>query len=392
MKIGFIFAVPRGFPKGGVPCFRRKFDEMPTFFILLFSLYLAGNVYIFLKGRQVLRTQSTGVKVLLSLIFWGCASLFFVSMLFRDAVWPAALARTVYQVGTGWLVFTLYMVLLLALFDILRLFNWKYKYAYYTSLALTLSLLGYGYYHYQHPQTKVINMVINKPAVPGRADTLRVVAVSDVHLGYGTDKAMLQTYVERINALRPDVILIGGDLIDNSVVPLEAERMEEELARLEAPYGIYMVPGNHEYLSGIEASAEFIGKTPIVLLRDSLVTLPNGFRLVGRDDRYNRARKPLEALVRNLPPDKPVILLDHQPYELAKTAEAGIDLQFSGHTHRGQIWPLSWMTDRMFELSYGYKEIGESRFYVSSGLSLWGPPFRIGTDSELVLFEIVSGN
>lgn len=362
---------------------------MPTFFVILFSLYLAGNLYIFLKGRRVLRAQSTGVKVLLSLIFWGCASLFFVSFLFRDAVWPAALARTVYQIGTGWLVFTLYMVLLLILFDVLRLFHWKYKYGYYTALALTLSLLGYGYYHYQHPETKVINIVINKPAVTGNTDTLRVVAVSDVHLGYGTDKAMLQTYVERINSLRPDVILIGGDLIDNSIVPLEAERMEEELARLKAPYGIYMVPGNHEYISGIEASAGFIGKTPIVLLRDSVVTLPNGFRLVGRDDRRNRARKTLEELASNLPPDKPVILLDHQPYELEKTAEAGIDLQFSGHTHRGQIWPVSWVTDRMFELSYGYKEIGSSRFYVSSGLSLWGPPFRIGTDSEVVLFEII---
>lgn len=362
---------------------------MPTFFVILISLYLTGNLYIFLRGRQALRAQSTGVKVLLSFLYWGCALLFFVSFLFRNVALPAALARTAYQVGTGWLVFTLYMVLLLGLFDVLKLFHWKFKYGYYVSIALTLSLLGYGYYHYQHPETKVINMVINKPAMPGAPDTLRVAAVSDIHLGYGTDKAMLQAYVEQINALRPDVILIGGDLIDNSVVPLEAERMEEELAALKAPYGVYMVPGNHEYIAGIEASADFIRKTPIVLLRDSVVTLPNGFRIVGRDDRHNRTRKSLEALVRNLSPDQPVILLDHQPYELDKTAAAGIDLQFSGHTHRGQIWPLSWVTDHLFELSYGYKEMGASRIYVSSGLSLWGPPFRIGTDSELVLFEII---
>lgn len=271
----------------------------------------------------------------------------------------------------------------------MRLFHWKFKYGYYLSLALTLSVLGYGYYHYQHPRTQVINMVINKPAVKNGADTLRVAAVSDIHLGYGTDKAMLQQYVQRINALNPDVILIGGDLIDSSIVPLEAERMDEELARLKAPYGVYMVPGNHEYITGMEASVDFIRKTPIVLLRDSVVTLPNGFHLVGRDDRHNPARKSLEELVLNLPADEPVILLDHQPYELAETARAGIDLQFSGHTHHGQIWPLNWLTDRLFEVSYGYKEIGRTRIYVSSGLSLWGPPFRIGTDSELVLFEIV---
>lgn len=401
----------------------RKIDEMPTFFIVLFSLYLLGNLYIFLRGRQALRGQSTGVKVLLSILFWGCALLFFCSFLFRNATLPAAFARTCHEVGTGWLVFTLYMVILLALFDLLKLFNWKFKYAFYVSLGLTLSLLGYGYYHYQHPDTQVINLVINKslltgdqlpdtgndalrsgeapsgngeeseenPDTPGNGEnspTLKIVAVSDIHLGYGTDKSMLKGYVERINALRPDLILIGGDLIDNSIVPLRAERMDEELSRLKAPLGIYMVPGNHEYISGIEASIDFIRQTPITLLRDTVVMLPNGIQLVGRDDRHNNRRQSLEELTANLDPSRPVILLDHQPYHLEQTEEAGVDLQFSGHTHHGQIWPLSILTDYLFELSYGHKQLGNSHIYVSSGLSLWGPPFRIGTDSELVVFDI----
>lgn len=109
---------------------------------------------------------------------------------------------------------------------------------------------------------------------------------------------------------------------------------------------------------------------------------------MGRDDRHNRGRKTLEQLTENLDPSKPVILLDHQPYELEKTEKAGVDLQFSGHTHRGQVWPMSWIVDRMFELSYGIKKTGNSTIYVSSGLSLWGPPFRIGTDSEMVVFNI----
>lgn len=418
---------------------------MPTFFIVLFSLYLLGNLYIFLRGGQALKGQSTGVKVLLSILFWGCASLFFCSFLFRNATLPAAFARTCHEVGTGWLVFTLYMVILLGIFDLLKLFNWKFKYAFYVSFGLTLSLLGYGYYHYQHPDTQVINLVINKPLTTGdesatigneRPDTenegkkgrkkaagtgikspgsarkaagpadktvngtapgtvngnlgrsLKIVAVSDIHLGYGTDKTLLKEYVERINALQPDLILIGGDLIDNSVVPLRAERMEEELSLLKAPLGIYMVPGNHEYISGIEASIDFLRQTPVILLRDTVVTLPNGIQLVGRDDRHNHRRQPLEELTANLDPSRPVILLDHQPYHLKQTEDAGVDLQFSGHTHHGQIWPLSLLTDYLFELSYGYKQMGNSHIYVSSGLSLWGPPFRIGTDSELVVFDI----
>ena len=111
-------------------------------------------------------------------------------------------------------------------------------------------------------------------------------------------------------------------------------------------------------------------------------------QLVGRDDRYNTRRKPLTELTASLATDRPILLIDHQPYDLAKTAEAGVDLQFSGHTHRGQVWPMSLLVDRLFELSYGSKEIGQSLIYVSSGLSLWGPPFRIGTDSEIVVFNL----
>ena len=164
--------------------------------------------------------------------------------------------------------------------------------------------------------------------------------------------------------------------------------MHEELSRLNAPYGIYMVPGNHEYISGITKSKAFVQTTPIVFLQDSIVTLPNGIQIAGRDDRHNKNRKPIEELIHTTNPTKPVLLLDHQPYELDKTASTNVDLQFSGHTHRGQIWPINLVTDHLFELSYGYKQIKNTHFYVSSGLSLWGPPFRIGTDSELVVFNI----
>ena len=230
-------------------------------------------------------------------------------------------------------------------------------------------------------------MVINKPADTD-GQSLKVVAISDIHLGYATNKTMLAGYVDMINAQRPDIVLIGGDLIDNSVAPLRYEHMEEELSKIYAPLGVYMVPGNHEYISGIEESEKFIAQTPIVLLRDSVAILPNQIQLIGRDDRHNKGRKTLGQLTANLDKSKPVILLDHQPYDLEKTEEAGVDLQFSGHTHRGQVWPMNWIVDHLFELSYGIKKIGNSTIYVSSGLSLWGPPFRIGTDSEMVVFNI----
>lgn len=135
---------------------------MPTIFIALFSCYLAGNIYIFIRGAQALVAQPFGVKVLLTVLFWSGALSFLVSMLARNVKYPDVLAHTIHEIGTGWLVFTLYMTLSLLAFDVFKLFNGGFKYGFYISFWLTLCLLSYGYYHYQHPNTEVINIVINK--------------------------------------------------------------------------------------------------------------------------------------------------------------------------------------------------------------------------------------
>ena len=254
-----------------------------------------------------------------------------------------------------------------------------------------LGAIGCEVTNYRHPKTNAVDITINKP-YENNSQPIKIVAVSDIHLGYGTGKSALKKYVDMINEQKPDLILIGGDLIDNSVVPLYTEKMSEELSELKAPMGIYMVPGNHEYISGIDESARFIKSTPIQLLIDSVVTLPNGIQLIGRDDRHNPSRRSLQELMENIDKSRPIILLDHQPYNLTDAEAAGIDLQFSGHTHHGQVWPMSLVTDYIYEQSHGYRQWGDTHIYVSSGLSLWGPPFRIGTESEMVVFELSAGS
>ena len=357
---------------------------MWLFFLLPF-FYLAGNVYIFLRGRKAAKPLSIGVKVLLTILFWGLALSLFFGLSLHDSQLPPTLAQIISRVGSGWLVFTLYMTLILVVFDLLRVFRLRLPHTFLISLFLTFCLLGYGYYHYMHPTIRVINRTINKPA---ETSSLKIVAVSDLHLGYATNKRMLAGYVELINAQQPDLILIGGDLADEDVSPLISQHMEEELSRLQAPLGIYMVPGNHDYYSGIEDCLQFVHKTPIKILRDDVTVLPNQVQLVGRDDRMNPNRQSLESLMANVDQSHPIILIDHQPYELEKSAAVGVDIQFSGHTHYGQVWPISWVARAVFELAFGEKEIGNTFITVSSGLSLWGPPFRIGTDSELVIFNL----
>lgn len=360
---------------------------MPIFFIILITVYLGGNTYIFYRGAQALSGLPGGIKISLAVLFWLAALSIIGTMLTRNIKMPVFLSHAMYEVGTGWLIFTLYMVLFLLAFDLLKLCRVPFNYGFILSLIFTVVLLGYGYYNYRHPKTNIINIALDKPLADD-AKPVKIVAVSDLHLGNGTGKTALKRYVKMINEQNLDLILIAGDLIDNSVVPLYTENMMEELSELKAPLGIYMVPGNHEYISGIKASARFIQDTPIQLLRDSVVTLPNGMQLIGRDDRSNTARRSLQELMAGIDKSNPIILLDHQPYKLTESEAAGVDLQFSGHTHRGQVWPMNWVTDHIYEQSHGYRQWGNSHIYVSSGLSLWGPPFRIGTESDMAVFHL----
>lgn len=365
---------------------------MPVLFILMLCAYIGGNVYIYIRGLQAIYHLSPIIKWIYSIVYWLCAISMILVFIFRNTKIPISLSHILSNIGTGWLVFTLYMVLILLCFDLLRVFNISVRFSFLISLCVTFCTLAYGYYRYQHPKTQVINIDINKSLTNGTS-SLKVVAVSDVHLGLGTTKKQLQKYVQMINAQHPDLIIISGDLIDNSITPVRVQNMEEELSALQAPLGIYMVPGNHEYISRIDECLDFIStKTPIHFLRDSIVTLPNGIQIIGRDDRSNSMRMGTAELLKQTNSDYPIILLDHQPYELSSSIEGKADLLFYGHTHDGQVWPMNLLTKRLFDISYGYEKRDQTNIYVSSGLSLWGPPFRIGTNSEMVVFNLSFNN
>lgn len=359
---------------------------MRMMFMSMIAAYLCGNVYIFIRALQALSSLSLMWKMVFSLCYWLAALALVFSMFFRHVELPETFSQGLFTVGSVWLVFTLYMVLALLATDIARLFLPTLKpYGFFLSAGFTACLLIYGYVNYKHPDINRLEISLEKPLQGG---PMKVVAISDVHLGNGTRKPQLKKFVEMINAENPDLIIIGGDLIDNSLVPLYQQHMTEELNQLKAPMGIYLAPGNHEYISGMEECERFLKDTPIRLLRDTVVTLPNGLQLIGRDDRSNRRRLPIAEMMKKADTSRPTLLLDHQPYEVAKKDSLGIDIQFSGHTHRGQVWPMSLLVDNMYEQSHGYRKWPHSHVYVSSGLSLWGPPFRIGTDSDMVVMVI----
>ncbi len=356
-------------------------------FILLFLGVLFGaNAYVYVRMVQSLPALSMAAKILIGVCMAIATCGVFLSIALRSSELPAVLSRGLFQVGSVWLVFLLYMVLALLVADAVAWMGLKIPYRFWMSLVLCLTVLVIGHYHYKHPKVNVVPLSFEKECTLDKP--LTIVAVSDVHLGEGTGCKALARYVDLINAQSPDVIVIAGDLVDNSVSPLYRDHMADELARLSAPHGIFMVPGNHEYISGIEAVEKFVKNTSITLLRDSVVTLPGDIQLIGRDDKSNPSRAALDTLMACADDTHPNIVLDHQPYGVAKADSLGVDLLFCGHTHRGQVWPLTWVTDRLFEQSHDYRRWPHSHVYVSQGLSLWGPPFRIGSDSEMVVFKV----
>jgi predicted MPP superfamily phosphohydrolase len=228
----------------------------------------------------------------------------------------------------------------------------------------------------------MLNLDIHKKS--NQIQNLSIVAISDVHLGNIIRRSRLEKYVELINKQNPDIILIVGDLFDRNLDTVESQHMDSVLRLLKAKYGVYSVLGNHDYFKNVDRAIKYMTVSDIKLLRDTAVTIDNKFVLIGRDDFSNKHRKSLKSIISNVDKDLPMILLDHQPMTMAEAVENNIDLQISGHTHNGQIYPFSLLIAKFYELAYGYRKTGNTHFYVSSGLGLWGAPIRLGTQSEIV--------
>jgi len=367
------------------------------FFIFVFLIYTLANSYIFFRSYRAL-PKSKNIRIIFSTVYLFLFSAFIIAMLGRNTL-PVTIQKVLYFPGTVWLGMMLYILMFFLIADIIYLLNRFIKFLpakikdnyrkiqVYSTYIFVICLAIYGYYQYRNPKVVEKNIHIAKTADDYKR--LKVVGVSDFHLGVANDNKRLEQFVKLINAQNPDLIIYAGDLVDNNVLPLEKERMWETINKLEAPLGAYFCLGNHEYLSGGMASLDFLRKTNVNLLVDKSLLVNESIQIIGRDDfQMRRNRKSLKELVESLDKTLPIILLDHEPFNLNEAEENGIDLQFSGHTHNGQIFPGNLIVKQIFELPYGYLKKGNTHYYVSSGLGLWGPPFRIGTQSEVVVFNI----
>lgn len=364
-------------------------------FIIIIILFLLGNGYLLQRVWVLMPPSNIGRILLVSIIGFAVLS-FFLFFLLGEYL-PISVSSVLYAVGTSWLFIFLYFLILTLLKDLIRVLHLvpKETLSHYTrdnwmglwlAVGFIAMLMICGYMKYTW-KVKVEVPVKTEKAI-GNRDSLRIVAISDMHLGYGIGKRELKQWIGLINKEKPDIVLIAGDIIDNSVRPLYNDSLYKCFADIEAPLGVYACVGNHEYISGIDNSVQFYKDAGIKLLKDSSVLVDSCVYIVGRDDKMNPRRKPLSELLTTVDKSKPVILLDHQPYNLEESENNGVDIQFSGHTHRGQVWPISLITDYIYEDSHGYVKKGNTNVYVSSGIGIWGGKFRIGTQSEYVVIDI----
>ncbi len=268
------------------------------------------------------------------------------------------------------------------------------------ALSITGILVTFSFWKGLQPVT-VKSLSITLRRLPQSLDGLRIVQVTDLHVGPLINGKWLRRIVDKVNALKPDLIVITGDLVDGSVEELRDH--VAPLSNLQAKHGTYFVTGNHEYYSGVEEWCAYIASLDVRVLRNERVSIMDdlsneSFDLAGVNDwashHFPGEGPNLSKALSGRDPNTVVILLAHQPAAIHEAASHGVDLQLSGHTHGGQIWPFTYLVYLQQPYTQGLYYYGDTatQIYISPGTGFWGPPMRLGTTAEITHITLRSAS
>lgn len=367
--------------------------QIAIFFSIFFSLYGLVNYYIFIRGYEGLECASSGVRFWYGIVFL-VVSLSYIIGRFLEKRYLSVLSDIFIWIGSFWFAFILYFLLSIIVLDLVRLVDLfghflptgeEYLqlkfYVLLGDIGLVSLICFIGFLNARNVRIKKLVLEVNKRNP--FAKELIIAVASDIHLGTIINRPWTKMIVDKMNSINADLVLLPGDIVDGDVEPVIKENLGEVLRTIKSKYGVFGITGNHEYIGGVEPAVKYISEHGVTELRDEVIEVA-GMMIIGREDRSKKTRKSIEELASGLDQSKPIILMDHQPFKLDEAVSIGTDLQLSGHTHHGQIWPLNFITKKVYELSWGYKKKRNTHIYVSCGAGSWGPPVRLGNTPEIM--------
>lgn len=255
------------------------------------------------------------------------------------------------------------------------------------AFVLLLALAAGTYGLVEASRLRIERVRLPTPKLPAETGAVRLVQISDLHLGLLSRDETARKVAEAIAPLKPDLIVVTGDMVDAQID--HVEKMAEPFSALRPPLGMFAVTGNHEVYAGLPQSLSFLRRAGFTILRNETAPAGEWLTVAGVDDPAAGSAVDEASLLRTAPAGRFTILLKHRP-QVDLAAASLFDLQLSGHTHRGQIFPFNFLTALFYPLQDGlYPLTRGSQLYTSRGTGSWGPPMRLHSPPEITLFEIV---
>ena len=385
---------------------------MPKPFLMIFSIIVAiiyslANIYV---CRKVLKAfpDNKRVKSFIIYFFIVMASSYLIARHLNNRPYGDALMINEW-LGAIWMATMLYSFFISLGLDIVRIIAKKLnlipkiiqnnylktkRIILIASIAIIGLTLTFGYINTRTTYYNAYDVHINKKF--NNAKSYKIAFASDIHLSPTFSEKEAWRLVNDINSQNPDITILGGDIFGEYIKYDRESKLADILRNIKSKFGVFIALGNHEYIGGIDDNIDYLKQTGHRFLRDDFCTIDSSLILIGRDD-YSRLRfegaerASLPSLMANVDKSFPVILVDHQPFKLDSAKDFGADIMLSGHTHHGQLFPLNWITNSIYENSWGHLQKGNFHSFVSCGFSGWGPPFKTVGRSEILIINI-SGN
>ena len=376
---------------------------MTLFLLTFFMLYGSIHLYAFLKAKAAFAFGiHTGIYIALVMIIMVFAP---VIVRLSERAGFDFLARLMSYIGYMWMGVLFLFFSASLLIDAYRFFMYSgglilrrdftlfmpsAKFSFLMPFVLAIIIGVYGYFEARNIRAEKI--ILNTSKIPEEIGTLRIVQISDVHLGLIVREEKLRRIVKEVVMANPDILVSTGDLVDGQIDNLF--KLAEILKEINPRYGKYAITGNHEFYAGLDNALKFTEKAGFKVLRGERLILAGLINIAGVDDPQGKAYgiyrgMPENELLSGLSAEKFTLLLKHRPL-VDKSALGLFDLQLSGHVHKGQIFPFSIITGLYYPVQAGFADLlNGSRLYVSRGSGTWGPPIRFLSPPEVTVIDLV---